>query len=269
MELLDDYTKRNSTNDHDGNALAIITQQAKEAFKSHKRKLSRNSPQKRSRKVYEDNEIENKSLSKNGKWGRGDKKQFYTLSLDEQKQRSVIQLTHIPRGMEEKQLKEFFRQFGVVTRVALKRTKFGKPLQYAYVEFADPNVGNIASEAVDGTMISETMIYCRVVSPKDIKRSTFQRVFLRTANNYRTMLDYRTEFNNAATVANLEVQSKKWRTSLRKDDMEIQQNLIKHGIDKYNFAGFHSCFQALDQQTKKDKQINTHPPPPNEEEKGI
>jgi len=49
----------------------------------------------------------------------------------------------------EKQMKIFFNQFGVVTRIKLSRNKkSGKSKHYAFIEFMDPIVAKIVADTI-------------------------------------------------------------------------------------------------------------------------
>ena len=58
--------------------------------------------------------------------------------------RGVIYISHIPHGFYEKQMREFFGQFGSVTNLRLGRSKkTGKSCGYAFVEFKYPEVAKV------------------------------------------------------------------------------------------------------------------------------
>merc|ERR1719442_159719 len=68
-------------------------------------------------------------------------------SYSNEKNRGVIYISHVPHGFYEKQMREFFGQFGTVTNLRLGRSKkTGKSCGYAFVEFKYPEVAKIVSE---------------------------------------------------------------------------------------------------------------------------
>ena len=66
---------------------------------------------------------------------------------------SVIYVGHIAHGFYEKQMREFFSQFGEVRRVKLFRSpKTGNSRGYAFIEFTTPEVANVVAEAMNGKL---------------------------------------------------------------------------------------------------------------------
>ncbi|KAK9818941.1 hypothetical protein WJX74_004423 [Apatococcus lobatus] len=76
----------------------------------------------------------------------------------------ILYVGHLPHGFYEDQLKGFFSQFGVVTRVRVSRNKrTGKSKHYAFVEFYQAEVAAIAAEAMDGYMMFAQKLKVEVV----------------------------------------------------------------------------------------------------------
>lgn len=68
--------------------------------------------------------------------------------------RGLIYLGHIPHGFYEKEMREFFAQFGIVTRVKLCRSpKTGRSKGYGYVEFLHTEVAKIAAETMNNYLM--------------------------------------------------------------------------------------------------------------------
>ncbi|XP_058444581.1 MKI67 FHA domain-interacting nucleolar phosphoprotein-like [Malaya genurostris] len=73
---------------------------------------------------------------------------------NEQNDKGIIYVKHLPNGFYEKQLKTFFSQFGDVTQVYVARSK--KTLRsrgYAYVEFLYREVAQIAAETMNNYLM--------------------------------------------------------------------------------------------------------------------
>ena len=88
--------------------------------------------------------------------------------------RGVIYIGHIPVGFEEKQMKEYFSQFGNVTRMKLSRsTRTGRPKGYGFVEFDSEEVAGIAAESMHGYLMFNRVLKCHVLSPEEIHPSMF------------------------------------------------------------------------------------------------
>lgn len=68
--------------------------------------------------------------------------------------RGIIYLGHIPHGFYEEEMRSFFSQFGIVTRVKLCRSeKTGRSKGYGYVEFLHPEVAKIAAETMNNYLM--------------------------------------------------------------------------------------------------------------------
>jgi nucleolar protein 15 len=64
---------------------------------------------------------------------------------------NIIYVGHVPHGFYEKQMKDFFTQFGHVTNLRLSRNKkTTKSRGYGFVQFQSVEVAAITAEAMDG-----------------------------------------------------------------------------------------------------------------------
>ncbi|VDN28871.1 unnamed protein product [Cylicostephanus goldi] len=96
------------------------------------------------------------------------------IKTPEKKEQSlhVVKIKRIPYGLFEKQLWEYFTQFGKVIRVRVARSvKTGNHKGWAYVGFEDKEVAEIAAETMDGYLMFEKRLSCHVMDPKDVPRS--------------------------------------------------------------------------------------------------
>jgi nucleolar protein 15 len=76
----------------------------------------------------------------------------------------TVYLGHIPHGFFERQMQEYFSQFGTVTRLRLSRNRrTGKSKHYGWVEFASHDVAEIVAETMDGYLIHPHRLVCKVV----------------------------------------------------------------------------------------------------------
>ncbi|VDL66706.1 unnamed protein product [Nippostrongylus brasiliensis] len=83
----------------------------------------------------------------------------------------VIKLKRIPYGLFEKQLWEYFTQFGKVVRVRVARSlKTGNHKGWAYIGFDDKDVAEIAAETMNGYLMFEKRLGCKVMDPKNIPK---------------------------------------------------------------------------------------------------
>ncbi|KAL3837164.1 hypothetical protein ACJMK2_022542 [Sinanodonta woodiana] len=85
----------------------------------------------------------------------------------------IVRLSHIPWGFFEHDIKDYFKQFGTVSRVRLSRSKrTGNCRGYAYIEFASEDVARIAAETMNNYLMFGKLLKCRFmdrVHPKLMK----------------------------------------------------------------------------------------------------
>jgi nucleolar protein 15 len=94
--------------------------------------------------------------------------------------RGVLYIGRVPHGFYEEQMKEYFSQFGNVTRLRLARNKkvsdrylnrlldidtlqTGRSKHYAFIEFDSSSVAKIVSETMDSYLIAGHLLQCKVV----------------------------------------------------------------------------------------------------------
>ncbi|GMK60093.1 hypothetical protein CspeluHIS016_0903100 [Cutaneotrichosporon spelunceum] len=81
--------------------------------------------------------------------------------------RATVFLGRIPHGFYEDQMKEYFGQFGDVTRLRLARNpKTGASRHYAYIEFSSEPVAEIVADTMHNYLLMGHLLQCAVV-PKD------------------------------------------------------------------------------------------------------
>lgn len=156
----------------------------------------------------------------------------------QQNKRSVLKISSLPSGMEEKAIAIFFRQFGKITRFCLKRHRYGHSLRYGYIEFDHPEIAKIVKETLNCTMLYGQMVDCKVIPPEKVNGSQFFKVHtIKKARQFKKFDHQKVRWNNHSTIINLEFQFKEWQNTLIKDENIINDNLKKHGIN-YEFHGF-------------------------------
>ena len=80
------------------------------------------------------------------------------------KSRGIIYIGHLPKGFSEDELKKFFTQFGKITKIRVARSKkTGRPKGYAFLEFTDKDVAEIAVQTMNGYMMFHRQIECHMV----------------------------------------------------------------------------------------------------------
>ena len=98
-------------------------------------------------------------------------------------QSNVLYIGHIPHGFFEKQIREFFSQFGTVTNVRLSRSKkTAKSKGYAFLQFQSVEVAGIAAESMDGYHMFGQKLVVKTLKKADVHPEIFNganRVFKR------------------------------------------------------------------------------------------
>lgn len=90
----------------------------------------------------------------------------------------VIYVGHLPRGMFEPQLKNYFSQFGNVRKLRLSRSKKnGNSRGYAFIEFEFEEVARIAAETMNNYLMFERLIKCQYVPPEDVHPKLWDGAF--------------------------------------------------------------------------------------------
>merc|ERR1712142_1386382 len=83
--------------------------------------------------------------------------------------RGTIYVGHIPHGFYDNQIREYFTQFGTVTKVRLARSKKnGAYKGYGYVQFAEEEVAKIAADAMNNYMMFDKLLKCQFVAEEKL-----------------------------------------------------------------------------------------------------
>ena len=162
----------------------------------------------------------------------------------QQKKRSVIKLQSMPTGLEEFELLTFFRQFGDVTRVRLKRARYGRSLRYAYVEFEGEGVAKIVADTLSCTSLYGKMLECHEVPPHKVNGAQFFKgVSIEKARKFRKFDNEKQRWTNVSTIANCEFRFAEWHEGLVRDEEAINAHLKEKGVD-YEFHGFRELMEG-------------------------
>eukprot|EP00092_Neocalanus_flemingeri_P007620 GFUD01008223.1.p1 GENE.GFUD01008223.1~~GFUD01008223.1.p1 ORF type:complete len:324 (+),score=109.21 GFUD01008223.1:75-974(+) len=96
-------------------------------------------------------------------------------SYSNEKNRGVIYISHVPHGFYEKQMREFFGQFGTVTNLRLGRSKrTGKSCGYAFVEFKYKEVAQVVSETMNNYLMFDKILKCSIVPKERMSPAIFR-----------------------------------------------------------------------------------------------
>ncbi|XP_039211404.1 MKI67 FHA domain-interacting nucleolar phosphoprotein isoform X2 [Crotalus tigris] len=143
----------------------------------------------------------------------------------------VVYVGHIPRGLYESQLKQYFSQFGTVTRLRLSRSKkTGGSKGYAFVEFEYDEIAKIAADTMNNYLIREKLLKCELMPAERVHENLFkgsEQKFRKPS--YPAVKQY----NRNRTAQEKE----KMAERLLKKENKLRKRLAEKGID-YDFPGF-------------------------------
>ena len=177
---------------------------------------------------------------KSGKSSKGKKvvkydggKQANEYDSDEEKN-LVLYVGHLPKDLEEIDLRRFLTQFGKVynCRVA-RKIESGQPKGYAFVRFGDDETARIACDTLHGYFLEKQRLVCQL-------RPSHPGMFFDTAKNMderrkKTQLEARQRNKNLGNSEKL----KEITSRLVSREMKKRDRLKALGID-YDFPGFKS-----------------------------
>jgi nucleolar protein 15 len=90
--------------------------------------------------------------------------------------KTVIKLNNIPHGFYEKQMRDYFSQFGTVKNVLLVRSnKTHKSRGFGFVEFQLPQVARAAAEAMHNYLLFNQVLKCRQMNRHDLPKGLFKK----------------------------------------------------------------------------------------------
>lgn len=86
----------------------------------------------------------------------------------------IVYVGRLPHGFYEKQLREYFGQFGTISKLRMSRNKrTGASKHYAFMEFEHPEVADIVSETMDNYLLFGHLLKVKRVAPENVHKSLF------------------------------------------------------------------------------------------------
>lgn len=96
-------------------------------------------------------------------------KQLKAAEADDTAERGVVYVGRIPHGFYEHQMREYFSQFGPVTRLRLSRNrKTGAPKHYAFIEFESHDVAKIAAATMHNYLLFGHILKCKLLAKENV-----------------------------------------------------------------------------------------------------
>lgn len=157
---------------------------------------------------------------------------------DETGERGVVYLASIPNEMYEPQIREFFSQFGEITRMRLARSKrTGRPKHYGFVEFEMKEIAEIASKAMDNYFFQGTPLKCKLMT--DVHPETFRNWHKKHTDIQHKRVRVERQRHNAREIkadGSVEISQNALEKSVRKAEKK-RAKLAELGI-KFEFDTF-------------------------------
>ena len=87
----------------------------------------------------------------------------------------VVYVGRIPHGFYEHEMREYFSQFGDISRLRLSRSrKSGASKHYAFVEFTSAGVAEIVADTMDNYLMFGHILKCKLVAKEQIHESIWK-----------------------------------------------------------------------------------------------
>ncbi|KAH8582758.1 nop15p nopp34 nucleolar with 1 RRM domain [Cryptosporidium sp. chipmunk genotype I] len=138
------------------------------------------------------------------------------------RERAIVYVGHIPFGLFEPQLKEYFSQFGKILRIKLSRSKKnGHSRGYAFIEFESMEVAQIAASTMNNYIIFKRSLKCHVLP----KESIHPYIFIRSKKKSLS------ESNSNLSQEEKRAKTNKSVVSRKKKLLKISKVLEKEGIN--------------------------------------
>jgi len=196
----------------------------------------------------------------------------------------VVFLKHIPYGFFEPQMKKYFEQFGVITRLRLARSKkTGKSKGYAYIEFQHKEVAKLVAETMNNYLMFTRILKCDFVPYEDLHEKAFvgcHRHFQKPKTRKLAIMRYNRRKINKAKVEKVATAKKDKLTAalaklgvtynmdhIKGDPTAVPppRKLAKQGDDDGNTSTLSSASDYDDKNVlvvdEEDTEITFKPPP--------
>lgn len=87
----------------------------------------------------------------------------------------VIYIGRIPHGFYEHEMRQYFTQFGEITRLRLSRNKkTGASKHFAFVEFAEESTAEVVAKTMDNYLLFGHILKCKVVPKAQVHENLFK-----------------------------------------------------------------------------------------------
>ncbi|WVQ97030.1 hypothetical protein IAU59_004140 [Kwoniella sp. CBS 9459] len=146
--------------------------------------------------------------------------------------KGTIFLSRIPHGFYEEQMKEYFSQFGDVSRLRLARNrKTGASKHYAYIEFSSQSVAEIVADTMNNYLLMGHILKCQALSEDEIH----PQLWVGANKKFRPVPRARVE-KQKHEKERTDEQKAKADKNVKKKESQRKKKIEKAGID-YQFEG--------------------------------
>ena len=150
----------------------------------------------------------------------------------------VIYVSHLPWGINERNLKKYFEQFGKITRYILPRAKSsGRIKGYAFIEFENIEIADIASKTMNNFILFNKIIKCETLAD----RSRYNSIFKRWKKQFKYFNRYKAFVVKRNKIKSFPEIKDQVKLILEKEEKK-RQKLKDLNID-YDFPGFKACLK--------------------------
>ncbi|XP_050211133.1 uncharacterized RNA-binding protein C1827.05c [Mercurialis annua] len=82
---------------------------------------------------------------------------------------TVLYMGRIPHGFYEKEMQDYFSQFGNIKRLRIARNKkTGKSKHYGFIEFEDPEVAEVVADCMHNYLLFEHLLQVHLIPPEHV-----------------------------------------------------------------------------------------------------
>lgn len=164
-------------------------------------------------------------------------RRFHKLKV-KPSQRGILYVGHLPKGFNENELREFFQQFGQVTKLRVARSKkTARTKGYAFLEFQEAPVAAVAAKAMDKYIMFGRQLDVHVMN------ETHHEMFRDGNRDWKfvpTQEMYRNKKNAEKGPADMAARVR----GLLAKEKEKRDRLKELGIE-YDFPGYKACVGSL------------------------
>ncbi|KOC62976.1 MKI67 FHA domain-interacting nucleolar phosphoprotein-like [Habropoda laboriosa] len=144
--------------------------------------------------------------------------------------RGLVYLGHIPHGFYEEEMKDYFTQFGHVTRVRVVRSRnTGRSRGYGYIEFVEPSVAKVVAETMNNYLMCGRLLKATYISPERQHIGFFHGKTW-TKDVYPKVIN-RNKINKSRNADASEEKHKRFVRSTRDKLIALEKKLKEAGFD--------------------------------------